>query len=131
MKVPRARLIMPSISFALVFFADVFFLKSVSGEELGLTGTERLAFVEGTVGGCLNTQHEEASRAGIPYLILSNYCHCVANGIADRISSDDMKIMSNVNPNENVWVQLIKEAAAKPCLAAAAKNTTPLREKKK
>ena len=101
-----------------------FFVSRYSGELFGtgdtaLNEATRSRFVNSTAQACLQAQNgDPASKAFSPEVI-DRYCHCYANGMADRLSDDDLKALATMERSARVSkVQPIVEAASAPCLQA-------------
>jgi len=110
-----------TIAFGLAFFAVKYGHQWLRNNDPGLTGTARSAFIEEAIRTCLKKQKGDPINKGILESILSQYCKCYANGMADRISINELKSLSAVRPAEAVVAMQPKiEAAAKPCQDAAA-----------
>jgi hypothetical protein len=54
--------------------------------------------------------------------VIDQYCHCYANGIADRLSDDDLKALATMERSARARkLQPMVEAASAPCLKALPK----------
>jgi hypothetical protein len=56
-----------------------------------LTGTDRSSFVEGAINGCMRPKNTDPLTAAVPMDLFAEYCRCYANGVADRVSINDLK----------------------------------------
>jgi hypothetical protein len=83
----------------------------------GLTGTARTSFVEGATNGCLK---EQARRPRpFPSAIISQYCVCYANAVADRLSTDEVKRQEAMSTKEqDMAMDPIVAAAGRQCASA-------------
>jgi len=90
----------------------------------GLTGDVRNTFVEATMRSCLQTQLNASGNSGVPVSVIQDYCKCSANGLADKISLDEVKVLEAAGSAEKsrTVMQSRLEATAKMCLEAAKKN---------
>ena len=90
--------------------------------ETALNAAARAKFVDSTAQACLQAQNSDpASKAFAPEVI-ERYCHCYSNGMADRLSDDDLKALATMERSARVnKVQPIVEAASAPCLQALPK----------
>ena len=103
------------------------FASRYSGElfgprDTGLDASARAKFVDTTAQACLQAQNgDPASKAFSPEVI-DQYCHCYANGMADRLTDDDLKALATMERSARASkVQPIVEAASAPCLQALPK----------
>jgi hypothetical protein len=89
---------------ALIVFAEEM-KKSVQTSQKGLVGADRTAFVFASIQSC-----ERSMRANNPIadgqpdspLFISQYCNCMSNHAADRLSYNDVKHYSEVG-SAKVW----------------------------
>jgi hypothetical protein len=90
--------------------------------DTGIDASARARFVESTAQACLQAQsNDPASKAFSPEVI-DQYCHCYANGMADRLTDDDLKGLATMERSARASkVQPIVEAASAPCLQALPK----------
>jgi len=90
----------------------------------GLTGDVRKTFIEATIRSCLQAQLNAAGNKGVPVSVIQNYCKCSADGLADKISLDEVKTLEAAGSAEKsrTVMQSRLEATAKICLEAAKKN---------
>jgi hypothetical protein len=81
---------------------------------VGLTGTARTSFVEGTKNGCLKEQTRR--QLPVPSATISQYCVCYANAVADRLSIDELKRQEAMSIKEqDVAMDPIVAAAGRQC----------------
>ena len=64
-------------------------LRMARGE--GLTGQIRLAFYEASARSCLKAQIDAPANKSLPVAALYGYCTCYSNGMADRLSDDEVR----------------------------------------
>jgi len=77
----------------------------------GLTGKARSAFVETSIDTCV----KQADKSFSPEII-SQYCRCYANGMADRLSKNELKLLTNMKQAEALAAMQPKiDAAADVC----------------
>ena len=57
----------------------------------GLTGQIRLAFYEASARSCLKAQIDAPANKNLPVAALYGYCTCYSNGMADRLSDDEVR----------------------------------------
>jgi hypothetical protein len=84
----------------------------------GLTGTTRSTFVEGATGTCLKKANGDPANKGISPSILSQYCSCYANLLADSVSIKELKALSHAE-SDGVRLAMVQpqiDAAANHCL---------------
>jgi len=63
-----------------------------------------------------------SSKAFSP-VVIDQYCRCYANGMADRLSDDDLKGLAAMERSARISkMQPIVEAASAPCLQALPKG---------
>jgi hypothetical protein len=85
---------------------------------VGLTGVERSSFVEGATNNCLREQ--QRNPLPLSPSAISQYCKCYANGVADRLSVNQIKAQEAMGPTEQAAaMRPLIEAAARPCTTAA------------
>jgi hypothetical protein len=81
-----------------------------------LSETERSDFIRGTVDGCLSKMDANAFTAALSSSVLAEYCGCVANGLADRVTWSDLK------GRDPVVMRSIIQAATTPCAEAVRRS---------
>ena len=96
------------------------------GEELGLTGALRDAFVGAAMRTCVDKQISSPENAGTGKPLLVQYCWCVANGWADRISNVLIQRLLTLS-DEQKAVELgpAMDAARPACLRELAQGMPP------
>ena len=57
----------------------------------GLTGQIRATFFEAAARSCLRAQIDAAANKAIPVSALYDYCKCYSNGMADKLSDDEVR----------------------------------------
>jgi hypothetical protein len=117
-----AKWVAGALAFGLAFVAAKSGTQWVREGEPGLTGSTRTTFVENAVRECVATQNRDPANKGISHKLISDYCLCYANGVADRVSVRELKQYSEIGQERAVKAMESKIAAAgEPCLDAAAK----------
>ena len=81
------------IAIGLAFFAWMFAVEWMENHKKGLTGKARSAFVESAVDACLKTQSAAPENQGLSVFVISQYCTCNANGMADSLSVNELKAL--------------------------------------
>jgi hypothetical protein len=90
--------------------------------ETGLDASARAGFVDTTSQACLQAQTSDPASRAFSSVVLDQYCHCYANGMADRLSDDDLKTLATMERSARAdKMQPIIEAASAPCLRALPK----------
>jgi hypothetical protein len=110
------------IAFGLAIFAVKYGQHWLRDNDPGLTGTVRSSFVESAIATCVKKQDEDPANKGISPSIISQYCNCYANGLADRVSNNELKSVATTPTVMMATLQPKIEAAAKPCLDAIPKQ---------
>ena len=111
------------IVFGLAFFAIKYGVQWIRNDHQGLTGANRSAFVEGAVGACLKKQKDDPINKGISDLLISQYCNCYANGMADIVSVNELKSFATMGTDQKIGTMRPKaDAVVKLCLEAASKS---------
>ena len=112
------------LAFALAFVAFKYGTQWVREGEPGLTGSTRTAFVDSGNRECVATQTRDPDNKGISAKLISDYCLCFANAMADRMAVRELKQYSEIGQGRVVKAMESRiAAAAEPCLDAAAKAT--------
>ena len=90
----------------------------------GLTGDVRNTFVEATIRSCLQAQLNARGNKGVAVSVIQDYCKCSANGLADKISIDEVRTLEAAGSAEKsrTVMQSRLEATAKRCLEEAKKS---------
>jgi hypothetical protein len=57
----------------------------------GLTGAIRATFFEASSRSCLRMQLDAPANKGLPVSALYDYCKCYSNGMADKLSEDEVR----------------------------------------
>jgi hypothetical protein len=105
-----------------------FFVSRYSGELFGtgdtaLNAATRSKFVDSTAQACLQAQNSDPASKAFSPEVIDQYCHCYANGMADRLTDDDLKALATLERSARASkVQPIVEAASAPCLQALPKT---------
>jgi len=85
----------------------------------GLEASARAKFVDSTAQACLEAQNGDPASKAFSPVVIDQYCHCYANGMADRLSDDDLKVLATMERSARASkMQPIVEAASAPCLNA-------------
>ena len=74
---------------ALVIFISDASVRTAWGE--GLTGAIRTTFFEASSRSCLRMQIDAPANKGLPVSTLYDYCKCYSNGMADKLSDDEVR----------------------------------------
>lgn len=88
------------------------------GQQAGLTGATRDAFVGAAIRTCNARQLNARESASIAKPLLNSYCACYANGLADRMSENDL--LANKSLTESEKLARMKpaiDAASSQCMA--------------
>src|SRR3974377_1215475 len=85
----------------------------------GLSGTMRSTFVEGAIGTCLKKANGDPANKGISPSIISQYCNCYANLLADSVSIKELKALSHAESDA------VRLTMAQPQIDAAANHRLP------
>jgi len=103
-----------------IFSVNIQFARS----DQGLTGEVRTTFVEATTRSCLKTQLDAPSKRAFPVSAIYDYCKCNANGLADKISIDEVKFLESAGSEQRTQtaMRVRLEASAKSCLEATRKT---------
>jgi hypothetical protein len=113
------KLVAVLVAFALATFAVKWFLDN----DPGLVGTTRSSFVESAIRTCLKNQSENPDNKEIPPSTISQYCTCYANGMADRVSINELKLFSAMEKTEAIQTILKPKVdlVVAPCIDAILK----------
>jgi uncharacterized protein (DUF924 family) len=85
--------------------------------DTGLDATARARFVDSTAQACLQAQNSDPASKAFSPVVIDQYCHCYANGIADRLSDDNLKALATMERSARARkMQPMVEAASAPCL---------------
>jgi hypothetical protein len=105
-----------------------FFVSRYSDDLFGrgdasLEASARSKFVDSTAQACLQAQNSDPSSKAFSPVVIDQYCRCYANGMADRLSDDDLKGLAAMERSARISkMQPIVEAASAPCLQALPKG---------
>ncbi len=107
------------VLFALTFLAIESGAQPVRADD-GLTGDVRKTFTEASTRSCLKTQIDAPANQAIPVAMLFDYCKCYSNGMADKISNDEVKALEATGSEEKYQAALRTrlEASARTCIEA-------------
>jgi hypothetical protein len=118
-----AKWIAGPLAFGLAFVVVKYGTQWVREGEPGLTGSTRTGFVDSANRECVATQTRDPANKDISAKMISDYCICYANGMADRLSVRELKQYSEIEKEHAVKaMQSRVTAAAEPCLDAVAKD---------
>jgi hypothetical protein len=104
-----------------------FFVSRYSDElfgpgETGIDISARARFVDSTAKACLEAQNSDPASKAFSPEVIDQYCHCYANGMADRLSDDDLRALATMERSARARkMQPMVEAASAPCLKALPK----------
>jgi len=106
------------VAFFVSYYSDALFGRG----DAGLDASARTKFVDSTAQACLQAQNADPASKAFSPAVIDQYCHCYANGMADRLSDDDLKALAAMERSASVSkMQPIIEAASAPCLRALPK----------
>ena len=89
--------------------------------EQGLTRTVRSTFVEAAIDSCTTTATNEQANNGLSPSLISQYCNCHANGMADILSISEVKAMEKTGAL-SADAEEKSMAVAERCIDAIAKQ---------
>ena len=78
------------VSAALVILASLI-ATAKDGLAQQLSGPERSMLVESTMGSCERGKNARPATAAVQASVWTEYCRCYGNGVADRLSMNDLK----------------------------------------
>jgi hypothetical protein len=111
-----------AIAFALAYSAAQYGVPYVLGQQSGLTGAVRDSFVGAAIRTCTAQQFNAPANAGIAKPLLISYCSCYANGLADRMSVNQLRENDDLTESEKLAkMKPAIAAAGPPCVAELAK----------
>jgi hypothetical protein len=86
----------------------------------GLTGPERLGFVDSAARECMK---EALGNKAVPAAITSRFCSCYAQGMADGISNAELKQLEEMDEDKaSATLQTRMDAVSERCMARAKKK---------
>lgn len=112
------------VCFIAAFFIFKYGAMWMQNEAVGLTGDTRSAFVNNAVSSCNQRQLAAPENRGASPQLIASYCNCFANGMADRISINQIKAVGPA-PSPSQVEQALKpviDAAAATCAEEIAKK---------
>ena len=68
------------------------------GAATGLSGDTRASFVQAAIASCMRKQIAAPENKGIADDVIDFYCICYSNGMADRLSPDDVVRLDAMEP---------------------------------
>jgi hypothetical protein len=80
-----------SVAFAGIFLACMAQVNLVLNEHVGLKDGMRTTFLAAVAEHCVTGQSAAPENAGVDELAIAAYCNCSANGMADRVSFNQLK----------------------------------------
>lgn len=87
-----------------------------------LTGQVRATFIERATNSCLDSRDTNPNIKAIPASTVLRFCRCTADGMADRISIDELKALEAANPKDDdppsAEMQTMVENVTKACIEA-------------
>ncbi len=115
------RIVLPT-AFWLALFVTGDGAHTALGE--GLTGQIRVAFYEASTRTCLKGQIDAPANKGVPVLALFDYCKCYSNGMADKLSDDEVRSLEATG-SEKKYAEALHDRAVvviKQCQEATRKS---------
>jgi len=110
------------LALVVAFFVSRYSDDIFGTSDTGLAATARARFVDSTAQACLQAQNSDPASKAFSPVVIDQYCHCYANGIADRLSDDDLKALATMERSARARkMQPMVEAASAPCLKAPPK----------
>jgi hypothetical protein len=80
------------LALAVAFFVSRYSDELFGRGESGLEASARAKFVDSTAQACLEAQNSDPASKAFSPVVIDQYCHCYANGMADRLSDNDLKV---------------------------------------
>jgi hypothetical protein len=107
------------LALVVAFFVSRYSDELFGAADTGIAISARAKFVDSTAKACLQAQNSDPASKAFSPAIIDQYCHCYANGMADRLSDDDLKALATMERSARAGkIQPIVEAASAPCLKA-------------
>ncbi len=78
------------LAFGIMFSANLAEVRFVMNEEIGLKGEPRARFLARAEEGCTKKQIGAPENGGAQAAVIVSYCNCSANGMADRVSFNQL-----------------------------------------
>ena len=105
------------IAFVLAAFGIRYDKEWWQGDPPGLTGSARSEFITTATRSCIEDQTNYPENDGIPVEVLSQFCSCYTEGMADNLSVDDVTAAAGLTEDEIAvrWKTTI-DVALKPCV---------------
>jgi hypothetical protein len=123
LKVKFLKWISSLLAFGFVAFVIQYGIGWNRNNQVGLTDSVRSDFIESSMSACIRGQTTAPENIGILVAILTQYCTCYSNGMADRLSNNELKSISDQKPEQAIAMMQPKiDAAAKPCTEAVFKK---------
>ena len=111
------------LALVVAFFVSRYSNDIFGTSDTGLDASARARFVDSTAQACLRAQNSDPAGKAFSPDVIDRYCHCYANGMADRLSDDDLKALATMEKAARASkMQPMIEAASAPCLKALPKT---------
>jgi hypothetical protein len=105
-----------TLAFGSAFFLVRFGVPYVRGQQAGLSGPTRDAYVGAAIRTCTAKQVNAPENASIPKPMLISFCNCYANGLADGTSFDELNSTSGLTEADKITkMKPLIEVVAKAC----------------
>ena len=109
------------LALVVAFFVSRYSDDIFGTSDTGLDATARARF-DSTAQACLRAQNSDPASKAFSPVVIDQYCHCYANGMADRLSDDDLRALATMERSARARkMQPMVEAASAPCLKALPK----------
>jgi len=97
------------------------------GSTPGLSGETRMSFVQASIGSCTQAAHSDPRNAQVSAAVITQYCTCYSNAMADKISPDEVAAMNtNMDPAQiQALLQTRIDAAVAACRPSAPTEAAP------
>jgi len=79
------------LALVVAFFVSRYSDDIFGTSDTGLDATARARF-DSTAQACLRAQNSDPASKAFSPVVIDQYCHCYANGMADRLSDDDLRL---------------------------------------
>jgi hypothetical protein len=76
------------LALVVAFFVSRYSDDIFGTSDTGLDATARARFVDSTAQACLVAQNSDPASKAFSPVVIDQYCHCYADGMADRLSDD-------------------------------------------
>lgn len=97
----------------------------LNAQETGLSGQTRASFVQSAIASCVRNQIADPENKGIAGPVIDDYCKCYANGMADRITLEEIKRL-DADRSHDMKTRMASAiaTASEPCLAEVVQKVT-------